>query len=108
MNNPSKTFVDGSNQVWVASSGANTVSALNVSTGNWLATNGFSTDAPGGTGCSVIGVDPSGNVWSGNADQSVTELLGLGAPTAAPLYAGMTVITGTAKTITKGNLGLEP
>ena len=112
MSNPSKTFVDGSNVVWVASSTANTVSALNASTGNWVAANGYTTDAPGGTGCSVIGVDPSGNVWSGNADQSVTELLGLGAPKAAPLYAGSTVVTGTGKaqvtTITKGNLGIEP
>ncbi len=112
MNTPSKTFVDGSNVVWVASNGANTVSALNSSTGNWVATNGFSTDAPGGTGCTVVGVDPSGNVWAGNADQSVTELLGVGTPTAAPLYAGSTVITGsgsTAKTtVTKGNLGTEP
>ncbi|HEV2578011.1 MAG TPA: hypothetical protein VGU25_12445 [Acidobacteriaceae bacterium] len=112
MNNPSKTFVDGSNVVWVASAGANTVSALNVSTGNWLATNGFSTDAPGGTGCAVIGVDPAGNVWSGNSDQSVTELLGLGTPTASPMYAGMTTITGTGRTavttVTKGNLGIEP
>ncbi|HEX5283740.1 MAG TPA: hypothetical protein VFW30_06440 [Bryocella sp.] len=112
MNSPSKTFVDGSNVVWVANAGANSVSALNVSTGNWLATSGFSTDAPGGTGCSVIGVDPSGNVWAGNADQSVSELLGLGSPTAAPLYAGSTAVTGSGRTavttVTKGNLGMEP
>ena len=116
MSTPSKTFIDGSNVVWVANSGANIVSAFYTTpstiAGNPLATSGFSTDAPGATGCSVIGVDPSGNVWAGNADQSVTELLGLGSPTAAPLYAGSTVVTGTGRTavttVTKGNLGIEP
>ncbi len=62
--------------------------------------------------CVVIGVDPSGDVWTGNGDQSVTELLGLATPTAAPFYGGNTVITsnGTRNvtTVTKGNLGTKP
>lgn len=112
MNNPSKTFIDGGNVVWVASASANTVSGLKISSSAWLSSTGFATSPLSGTGCSVIGVDPSGNVWSGNSDQSVTELLGLGTPTAAPLYAGNTVVTGTGgsavTTVTKGNLGTKP
>jgi hypothetical protein len=107
MSAPSKTFIDGGNVVWVSSSGANTVSALKISSGAWLSSAGFATSAASGAGSSVIGVDPSGNVWSGNSDQSVTELLGLGTPTAAPLYAGNTVVNG-GTTVTKGNLGTEP
>jgi hypothetical protein len=112
MNEPFKSVVDGNNVVWLANDGANTVSGLSASTGNWLSSTGFSTDAPGGTGCVVIGVDPSGNVWTGNSDQSVTQLLGLGTPTAAPLYGGSTITTGTGKsavtTVTNGNLGTKP
>ena len=65
----------------------------------------------------VIGVDPSGDVWTGNVNESVVELLGLGTPTAAPFYGGDTVITqvtlgnGNTRnvtTVTKGNLATEP
>lgn len=60
----------------------------------------------------VIGVDGSGNVWTGNADGSVTQVLGLATPTATPFYAGMTVITtnGSNQTtvVTSGNLGSKP
>jgi hypothetical protein len=62
--------------------------------------------------CIVIGVDGSGNVWTGNADGSVTQLLGLATPTATPFYGGMTVTVGTGHnqttTITNGNLGSKP
>jgi hypothetical protein len=189
MNEPYKMVIDGSNTVWIANYGANTVSALNVASGagngNWLSpTAGFSTGAGSVTttttgtysassttitvgssngvqvgdyvsgagitagtevasingttvgltqqttsagsgttmgftylGCVVIGVDPSGNIWTGNADQSVTELLGLATPAAAPFYGGstnMTAVTqpnGTTKnviTVVKGNLGTKP
>jgi streptogramin lyase len=104
LNNPQKTFVDGANIVWVSNTGANTVSALNPSTGNWLASNGFATSAQADTGAVAIAVDPSGNVWVANSDKSVTELLGLATPTASPLYAGSTTTTST----TKGNLGTKP
>ncbi len=61
------------------------------------------------TGCVVIGTDPSGNVWTGNSDTSVTQLLGLSTPTAAPFYGGSTVNNGgTNLTVTKGNLGTMP
>jgi hypothetical protein len=64
------------------------------------------------TACVVIGVDPSGDVWAGNADQSVTELLGLATPTVAPFYGGSTVMinngTRNVTTVTKGNLGTKP
>jgi hypothetical protein len=51
-------------------------------------------------------------VWAGNADQSVTELLGLATPTVAPFYGGSTVMinngTRNVTTVTKGNLGTKP
>lgn len=112
MNEPYKLAIDGGNTVWIANSGANTVSAFSSSSSSWLASNGFSTSAAAGTGAIVIGVDGSGNVWTGNADGSVTQLLGLATPTATPFYGGMTVTTGTGNTqtttVTKGNLGTKP
>ncbi len=98
MNGPFKLSVDGGNTIWMANYGANTVSAWS-STGNaWLATNGFSTSAASDTGAVVVGVDGSGNVWTGNADGSVTQLLGLATPTATPFYGGVTVTTVMAAT----------
>jgi len=113
MNAPFKLVVDGGNIVWIANDGANTVSAFNPSTSTWLATDGFSTSAASSTpGAVVLGVDGSGNIWTGNADGSVTQLLGLATPTATPFYGGMTVTVGTGNnlttTITNGNLGLKP
>jgi hypothetical protein len=112
MNEPFKLAVDGANTVWMANAAANTVSAFVPSSSTWLATNGFSTSAASGTGCIIIGVDGSGNVWTGNADGSVTQLLGLATPTATPFYGGDTIITGTGKnqttTTNNGNLGSKP
>ncbi|HEX5283739.1 MAG TPA: hypothetical protein VFW30_06435 [Bryocella sp.] len=181
MSEPYKMVIDGSNTVWIANYGANTVSALNVaagaSKGTWLSANGFSTGAPGitttgtysansttvtvasftgisvggivsgsgipsgttvssisgstvtlsqattaagtnapvtfgSTSCVVIGVDPSGDVWTGNSDESVTELLGLATPAVAPFYGGSTVLTNNGVrnvvTVTNGNLGTKP
>ena len=116
MNEPYKLVVDGNDTVWIANYGTNSVSALNVSagaaSGAWLSPNGFSTGTASGTSVVVIGVDPSGNVWTGNGDLSVTQLLGLGTPTAAPFYGGSTQSTtsGTTTTVThkEGNLGRKP
>ena len=112
MNEPFKLAVDGGNTIWMANYGANTVSAWSGSGSGWLATNGFSTSAASGTGAVVIGVDGSGNVWTGNADGSVTQLLGLATPTATPFYGGMTVTTvngaNQSTSITSGNLGSKP
>ncbi|HTV09912.1 MAG TPA: hypothetical protein VMD97_12790 [Candidatus Aquilonibacter sp.] len=112
MNEPYKMAIDGNNTVWIANDGANTVSAWSTASNSWLASSGFNTSAASSTGCVVIGVDGSGNVWTGNADGSVTQLLGLATPTATPFYGGMTVITGTGKTqttvTTDGNLGTKP
>jgi hypothetical protein len=112
MNEPFKLAVDGGNTIWMANYGANTVSAWSSTRNAWLATNGFSTSAVTGTGAVVIGVDGSGNVWTGNADGSVTQLLGLATPTATPFYGGMTVTTtsGSNQTtvVTNGNLGSKP
>ena len=101
VNGAYKIAVDGNNTVWIANANANTVSAYN---GTWLATNGFSTSAASGTGCVVAAPDPSGNVWTANADGSVTQLLGLATPTAAPLYGG---VASNSKTFA-GNVGTMP
>ena len=112
MNEPFKLVVDGGNTIWIANDGANTISAWSPSSASWLASSGFSTSAQSGTGCVVIGVDGSGNVWTGNADGSVTQLLGLSTPTATPFYGGDTIITGTGRnqvtTTSNGNLGSKP
>ena len=112
MNEPYKLAVDGGNTIWIANDGANTLSAWSTTNSTWLASSGFSTSAASGTGCVVLGVDGSGNVWAGNADGSVTQLLGLATPTATPFYGGMTVTTGTGKNqstvTTNGNLGTKP
>lgn len=112
MNQPYKLAVDGGNTIWIANNGANTLSAWSTTSGAWLASSGFSTSAASGTGCVVLGVDGSGNVWTGNADGSVTQLLGLATPTATPFYGGMTVTTGTGNSqttvTTNGNLGSRP
>ena len=112
MNQPYKLAIDGGNTVWIANNGANTVSAWSQASNSWLASSGFSTGAVSSTGCVVLGVDGSGNVWTGNADGSVTQLLGLATPTATPFYGGMTVTTtnGANQTtiITPGNLGSKP
>jgi streptogramin lyase len=106
MNGPYKLAVDGGNHVWLANANANTVSGFNTSgNGSWLATNGFSTSAPGGAGCVIAAPDPSGNLWSANSDGSVTQLLGLATPTASPLYGG---IKSTGNNSTPGNLGTMP
>src|SRR6185437_12798116 len=101
VNGAYKIAVDGNNTVWIANANANTVSAYN---GTWLATNGFSTSAASGTGCVVAAPDPSGNLWTANADGSVTQLLGLATPTAAPLYGG---VASNSKTFA-GNVGTMP
>lgn len=112
MNEPYKLAMDGGNTIWIANDGANTLSAWSQTSGAWLASSGFSTSAVSGTGCVVLGVDGSGNVWTGNADGSVTQLLGLATPTATPFYGGMTVTTvnGSNQTtsVTPGNLGAKP
>jgi hypothetical protein len=112
MNEPFKLAVDGANTIWIANDGANTVSAYVPESSTWLAANGFSTSAQSGTSCVVLGIDGSGNVWTGNADGSVTQLLGLATPTATPFYGGETVTTGTGRnqttTTQNGNLGSRP
>lgn len=101
-----KVAIDGNNTIWIANANANTVSAYN---GGWLATNGFSTSAPdtvrgSAAGCVVAAPDPSGNLWTANADGSVTQLLGLATPTAAPFYGGVNTTANGGQ----GNLGTEP
>lgn len=89
--------IDGAGTVWMPnliappnnppSTSASVLSAYSQTSGTsgaFLGTaNGFST---GGTGGAVAAaVDLSGNVWVANEDGTVSELIGLGAPTASPL-----------------------
>jgi hypothetical protein len=105
MNGPYKVAVDGGNDIWIANANANTVSGFNPSgSGTWLSSTGFSTGAQGGAGCVVAAPDPSGNLWAANSDGSVTQLLGLSTPTAAPFYGGTNATSGS----TAGNLGTKP
>src|SRR6185437_4579003 len=101
LDGPYKIAVDGNNTVWIANANANTVSAYN---GGWVAASGFSTSAASGTGCVVVAPDPSGNIWTANSDGSVTQLLGLATPTAAPIYGG---VASNSKTF-PGNIGTMP
>lgn len=106
MNGPYKLALDGSNNIWITNANANTVSGFSTSgLGSWLSPSGFSTSAPGGTGCVVAAPDPSGNLWAANSDGSVTQLLGLSTPTAAPFYGG---VKSTGSNSTAGNLGTKP
>jgi streptogramin lyase len=87
MNIPDRIALDGGGVLWIANQGAETVSAYKViSPGGWVATNGFTTGA--GDNCLSATPDISGNIWTGNKDGSVTELLGLSTPTKAPYVPG--------------------
>lgn len=104
LNGPYKLALDGGNNIWVANSNANTVSGFSTTSNTFLATNGFSTSAQAGGGCVVAAPDPSGNLWAANSDGSVTQLLGLSTPTAAPFYGALAATNNT----TPGNLGTKP
>jgi streptogramin lyase len=83
---PAAVAVDGNGTIWIANNQASgsitkiaygTAAPLSPSTG--LAT----LNAP-----AAIAVDPSGNIWTANAgDNSVTEIIGIAAPTTQPLAA---------------------
>lgn len=84
MNIPDRIALDGGGILWIANQGAVTVSAYNTVTGTWLSSTGFQTGA--GDNCLSATPDISGNLWTGNKDGTVTELLGLATPTKAPYY----------------------
>jgi hypothetical protein len=96
VSNPDLGEIDGSGTVWMPdmivpptnnppSTAASVLSAYSQTTGGFLATanNGFSTGGIGGAVAAAV--DLSGNVWVANEDGSVSELIGLGTPTASPL-----------------------
>ncbi len=93
MSIPDRITLDGAGTLWIANQGATTVSAYNIAgityvstTNSWLASRGFQTGSTGD--CLDATPDISGNIWTANKDGSVTELLGLGAPTMAPYIPG--------------------
>jgi ligand-binding sensor domain-containing protein len=95
ISDPLALAIDGLGQVWTAN-GNGTVSALsNNATAITPATGygGAGLSTPGG-----IAVDLSGNLWVTNSsDNSVTEVLGVAAPT-APLSTA----------VTNGTTGVQP
>ncbi len=110
---PSGIAIDGNNNLWVTNMGSNSVSAY-TSPGKITGLNSATAISPAGTavgstgggnngnggyaaggtmsGPSAIAIDPSGDVWVTNTSSSgvgysVTELIGVAAPTYAPLSA---------------------
>lgn len=85
LSDPLTLTVDGANDLWVANGGSATVSGF-TNAGTSLASSGFST----GTGSATYAATPdnAGNLWTANSDGSVTQLLGLAAPTATPVIPG--------------------
>ncbi|HEV2578008.1 MAG TPA: hypothetical protein VGU25_12430 [Acidobacteriaceae bacterium] len=84
LNNPVALAFDGAGNLWAANSGASTVSGFNGTTA--LASNGFQTGSTGAT--YGVATDPAGDLWTVNGDGSVSEILGIAAPTVTPVYAG--------------------
>jgi sugar lactone lactonase YvrE len=85
---PDSVSFDGNGYVWAANAGSSTVSGFNGTTA--LSTTGFQTGSNGVT----YGAAPdlSGNVWTVNSDGTVTQILGLAAPTATPVYPGQIAV----------------
>lgn len=84
LSGPNTIAIDGVGNLWVANLGAATISSFSAS--GTAITGGFDTGAAGN--CYAAAVDGSGNVWTANTDGTVTQLLGLAAPTAMPLLPG--------------------
>jgi DNA-binding beta-propeller fold protein YncE len=104
LNSPLGIAVDGANNVWVANSGAQSVTEISILGGGGHGDaffTGGGLNQPDG-----ITVDNSGNVWVTNtAGNSVTEMIGLGAPVITPISAGLPVIPTKDGT---SNLGTRP
>jgi streptogramin lyase len=104
LNSPLGTAVDGVGNVWVANSGAQSLTEiLNISAiPSWTSFyTGGGLNQPDG-----IAIDNSGNVWATNtAGNSVTEMIGLGVPVITPISAGLPVIPTKDGT---SNLGTRP
>jgi sugar lactone lactonase YvrE len=90
---PDAIAVDGSGQIWVASTGRNNNANANVtvlsSTGSVVSPDtgyqGGNINYPVG-----IAIDGSGNAWVVNAlDSTVTQLIGVAAPVITPLSVGV-------------------
>jgi hypothetical protein len=101
---PGSVSVDGAGHVWTADSGGASGQATNANLTEIASSNGalLSPGSTGYTGVSTGGtsliiqvasneVDSSGNLWllNGSAASSVTEFVGLAAPTYAPLAAAV-------------------
>jgi len=93
---PAGVAVDGQGTIWVTNSAtAGSISELAANTGIAVSpTTGFgSLNTPIG-----IAVDPSGNVWTANSgDNSLTEFIGIAAPTVTPIVANVSSAIARAK-----------
>ncbi len=86
LNAPYMIAVDGGGSTWIANSGNSTISSFDNSGNAVSPTAGIQTG--GGGFCYAATPDGSGNVWTANTDGSVTQILGLGEPTATPMLPG--------------------
>jgi sugar lactone lactonase YvrE len=88
LNTSQAVAVDGSGNIWVANQGGSSISELSPAGSPMSPTNGFVTanlQQP-----SSIAIDAAGDVWLGNSSMAangttVTEFVGLAAPTAMPI-----------------------
>ncbi|HEX4155215.1 MAG TPA: hypothetical protein VHY48_06345 [Acidobacteriaceae bacterium] len=93
LSGPTALALDGTGNLWASNlinatlSGFSLIGTQLTSLFTGSTTSGFSTGSSS-TGANGVAVDPSGNVWSINNDGSVSEVIGLGAPTYAPLTPG--------------------
>jgi len=96
LNQSAGVAVDGQGVIWVTNNAtAGSLSELAANTGIAVSpTTGFgSLNAPLG-----IAVDPSGNVWTANSgDNSLTEFIGVAAPTVTPIVANVSSAIALAK-----------
>jgi PKD repeat protein len=96
--------IDGNGSVWIADATTNGLSQLNSSGTPVTAASGYR--SPSVSAPSSLGIDPSGNIWvangtpltSGPLQFTVTEFIGLAAPTITPL----------AQAVMRGQLGQTP
>jgi len=93
--------IDGAGNVWAANAEANSVSEFS-STGTAITgTNGYGYNNNALSGVAVLAIDGSGNIWltnpeaTGDAANTLTELVGAAAPVVTPKVANLIAPYGT-------------
>jgi streptogramin lyase len=86
MDVPYMITMDGGGALWISNEDSAVLSGFDTTTGTFLASTGFTTGSTGN--CLAATPDLSGNLWTANSDGTVSQILGLGTPTAAPMIPG--------------------